>query len=63
MTQCANSHNHSGYPVDGDNTRRRAYEEAMARFAGRRGIGRSVAREDRATILEYEDHVIAGVAS
>lgn len=45
---------------DGESVRRRAYDQAMARFAGRRGIRRAMSEESKRYVASFDGLVIAG---
>lgn len=60
MSSHANRHQDTPSHHDGDGIRRRAYEEAMARFAGRRGIGRALREESLRFVRSYDGPVVVG---
>lgn len=62
MTQCVNGRETTTSHHDGDGIRRAAYEAAMARFSGRRGLGRTMTAESRALVRDFDFFVVAGTA-
>lgn len=46
---------------DGDGVRRSAYDEAMARLAGRRGLRRTMSDDSRRFVAAFDGLIVAGV--
>lgn len=60
MTQSVNHRCIGNSTPDGDSERRRAYEWAMARYAGRAGVAQSVPQQDREEVRQYSGPATIG---